>query len=198
MKQIFIDTETTGTDPKTCSIFQIAGIVDIDNEVVEEFSFSTNPYENTIWEDGAIEKTGITPEIAATYEPASVVFEKFVMMLKKYISYFDKNDKFVLIGYNIRFDEEFIREWFKREASTDQYKQMGGGYGNFFWTPSFDIMNWAMLYAMNFRNKLPNFKLETVANAFGVDFNSDEAHEALYDIKKTRELAIKLAEISKN
>lgn len=187
MKLIFIDTETSHFLP-TGALLQLAGFIDIDGEVVDTFNYKLRPYGNEEWSQTAIDKTGITREIAETFTDPHEVFISFNQLLEKYIDRFDKTDKAFFVAYNAKFDEEYIRNWFIKEAKTDRDREFGNGYGCFFWTPSIDIMQLAALRTMKSRQDFPNFQLSTVCQSLGIDFNEEEAHEALYDIRKSREL----------
>lgn len=188
MKYIFIDTETTGWDNKKCALLQLSGYIDIDGENKEVFDYKMRPYGNEIWMQEAIDKTGITPEKASYWEDPSIVFEKFVAMLEKYVERYDKTDKFFFVAYNANFDSDFLREWFIKEAKTEKDRAFGNGFGNFFWTPVLDTMLFAALRTKKKRHLFPSFKLGDVCNQLGIEFDSEAAHNAMYDIEKTREL----------
>ena len=55
-------------------------------------------------------------------------------------------------------------------------------------------MNLGALVTRSSRKDLPNFKLMSVAKAFGVKLDESLLHDANYDIKITRELFYKLVE----
>lgn len=188
MKLIYIDTETTGFDPKKNALIQLAFILEIDGKVIGRKTYNIKPWEGCEWSQDAIEKTGITPEIAETFEDSKEVFKKFTRTLDKYIERYNKEDKAFFVGYNVNFDTEFVRDWFIRNAETERDAQFGNGYGCFFWTPALDVMQFALFKTISHRKEFPNFQLGTVCQALGVEFNSEEAHNALYDIEKTREL----------
>lgn len=192
MKLIFIDTETSGFDPKTNALLQIGGIVDIDGEVKETFNYKLRPYGGEVWTENAFEKHHITPEMAEEFEDPSEVFNKFNALLEKYISKWDKQDKAFFTAYNANFDNDFIRSWFIKEAKTAKDAQYGNGFGCFFWTPCLDVMQVALIRTLSSRTQFPNFQLGTVCKMLGVDFDDNDAHDALYDITKTRELYYKL------
>ena len=188
-KIIWIDTETTGFDPETCSLLQLAGCIEIDGEIKEKFNYLLQPYSNTQWSQDAIDKTGITPEKAQTFENPSTVFEQFIDLLNKYIDKFNKVDKAFLIGYNVKFDEEFLRKWFIKEAKTERDRMYGNSFGAYFWNPSLDVMDLAAWFAAPVRGNFNNFQLGNVCSQFGLDWNEERAHNAYYDIAMTRKLA---------
>lgn len=188
IKYLWVDTETTGWEPKTCGLLQVSGYVEIDSEIRETFDFKMKPHTGAQWMQEAVDKTKITPEIAAEFDEPSLVFAQFNSILEKYVDRFDKQDKFFLIGYNVKFDEDFLREWFIREAKTERDAQYGNGFGAFFWTPSIDVMNYAAVRTMSSRHNFPSFRLGPVCRTLGIEFNEEDAHNAMFDIEKTREL----------
>ncbi|OPZ77962.1 MAG: exonuclease I [Alphaproteobacteria bacterium ADurb.Bin438] len=107
-------------------------------------------------------------------------------MLNDYVYKWDKTDKFQFIGYNSRFDEDFLRQFFINNADNDKDKMYGNGYGCYFYTPSLDVMQMAALKLMDNRKDLINFKLETVCNYFGI--TEENWHDAKADIRATKKL----------
>lgn len=192
MKLVYIDTETTGFDPKKNALVQIGFIYEEDGQVIGKKTYNIKPWEGCEWSQEAIDKTGITPEMAAGFQDSKEAFNHFTRVLGKYINRYDKNDKAFFVGYNAKFDEEFIRDWFVRNAETEKDRQYGNGYGCFFWTPCVDVMQFALFRTMGSRASFPNFQLGTVCQALGIEFDEKDAHNALYDITKTRELLLKL------
>ena len=104
------------------------------------------------------------------------------------MNFWDKTDKFHVVGYNSRFDEDFFRQFFRNCSETQKDYQYGNGYGSYFWTPSIDVMQIAARKLMGKRGELllPNFKLQTVCKAFGIE--ETDWHNALADIKATIQL----------
>jgi DNA polymerase III epsilon subunit-like protein len=83
------------------------------------------------------------------------------------------------VGYNARFDADFIRSFF--EKCGDQY------FGSWFWFPPIDVMNLALIKLMDKRATMPNFKLATVANVLGLE-PEGRLHEAHADIRLTQQI----------
>lgn len=188
MKFIFIDTETSGFDSKKNALIQVGGIVDIDGEIKEEFNFKLRPYGGEEWLESAYETNHISQEMAETFDDPSECFTNFKGILDKYINRYDKQDKAFFTAYNANFDTDFVRAWFVKEATTARDAQFGNGFGNYFWVPSLDVMQVALIRTLKSRDQFQNFQLGTVCQMLGVEFNPEDAHDALYDIRKTREL----------
>tara|TARA_R100000008_G_scaffold83129_1_gene68133 strand:+ start:89 stop:658 length:570 start_codon:yes stop_codon:yes gene_type:complete len=186
MKRLWIDLETTGLNPSKHSVVQIAGIVEIDGEVQESFCFKVRPLKGAAVSHKALEVIGATVEDLKSYPKPPVVKQQVLDILNKYIDPYDKTDKFYFIGYNARFDYDFLRAWFE--------KQLFSYFGSFFWFPPIDIMNMVAHYLMGEREKLINFKLFQVCKYLGMDVKEAELHDALYDIKITKGLYERITE----
>jgi len=188
-KIIFIDTETGGIDCKTTPLLQISGELEVEGRTVETFDFHLKPYPGQIITDSAVAKTGLTEEIVSAYTDPNEVFIQFVAMLDKYVSKFDKQDKFQFVGYNSGFDVDFIRQFFLNNAKTEKDKEFGNGYGCYFWTPYIDVMQMAAVDLFYKRVTLPNFKLATVWNYYLNSTGQEiQWHDASADIAATKDL----------
>jgi DNA polymerase-3 subunit epsilon len=180
IKLCHLDTETTGLDPKTNSIFQISGIIEIDNEVKEEFNIFVRPRTAEECDPHALKITNKTVEELMSYPPMEEGYNKLVSIFNKYIDRFDTADKFFMVAFCGHFDVGFLREFFLRNG--DKY------YGSYFWSNIIDISTLATLATLNERKTMPNFKLISVANQFGVKLEESEAHDSMEDIKATRNI----------
>ena len=110
---------------------------------------------------------------------------QFKNMVLEYVNKFDKKDKMFLVGYNnASFDNHFLRALFLRNS--DNY------FGSLFWANPIDTYVLASHQAMKDRKEMINFKLSTACKHFDIEFSEDMAHDALYDVEKTRELYKKL------
>ena len=183
IKLCFIDIETTGTDPKKNGLVQLAGIIVIDGVEVDTFDFRLAPFEADIIEDGALSVNGIKREDLAGFSPPREVYREFCDLLGQHVDKFNKLDKSFFVGYNARFDADFIRAWF--EKCGDVY------FGSWFWFPPIDVMNLALVSLMDKRATMPNFKLATVAKDLGLE-PEGALHDALTDIRLTQQLFNKL------
>lgn len=179
MKNIYLDVETSGLNPLKHSIIQLSGLIEIDGELVEEFDYRIQPFPGEPLSKASLEICNITIEDLQTYPTPEVVYKEFCSVLAKYVNKFDKQDKFFLIGYNSRFDDEFLRSFFLKNA--DEY------YGSWFWWPSLDVAVMAAILTKEHRHKFPNYKLETLAKYFGIEIQGN-LHDALTDCKITRTL----------
>lgn len=177
MKFIYLDTETTGLNFKEDSIFQLSGIIKT-AEGEESFNFNMRPYKGKGLDATTSQLTGKTDAEVFAYPDQAAVFRAFIKLLEKYVSKFDRSDKFFIIGYNVNFDIEFLREWFIFNG--EKY------FGSYFWNPGIDVMALAANLLVADRPYMKDFKLATVYEyVCGKTFNT---HDAFEDIKATREL----------
>jgi DNA polymerase-3 subunit epsilon len=205
-KIMYYDLETTGVDYKVSSIRQISGFIEIDGVVMEEFNYMVKPVaknlpqfpHNTwvgdeisingvVWNRGAIElvkSQGITSKDVEGYRDTMEVFNELQTMLLRYIGKFNNRDKFHLIGFNNRFfDDPFFRRWF--EDCGEKY------FGSYFWADSIDALVIASHHLKDRRHLMENFKLMTVAKFLGIEVDESQLHDALYDVKLTKEIYIR-------
>lgn len=180
MKIAFFDLETTGVDKKECAIIQIGAIIEINGKVVEEVDICMRPHVGACIQEEALEKIGKTIEDLNNHPYSQQEgFDLFLKILNKYIDPYDKTDKFQMIGYNARFDEDFTRVWFARHNHKF--------FGSYFWWPSLDISNILAFVFLEERWKFPNFKLGNVLKYLGIEVDDDgKEHDALYDAKAVK------------
>ena len=175
MKLLLFDLETTGLDCVKHGIHQVSGRVIINGEVKENFDFKVRPKETAIYDQAALQVGNVTEEQLRSYIPMGTQFSRFISMLDKYVSKFDKTDKFYLVGYNnAHFDNQFLRQWF-----TDNGHKF---FGSYFWSNSCDCMVLATPYLMDKRKDMADFKQSTVAKALGINVEAEKLHDASYDI----------------
>ena len=176
-KALYFDVETTGLNPWKNDIIQFACLVEINGEVKEEFETKIRPISFENIDQKALEVHKYTVAQLETFPHPKEAYNSIIRVLEKYVSKFDKNDKFIPAGYNVKFDADFLQNFFKK--NDDKY------YGSWFNWRFVDPMY--TLYQMDYERRiaLPDYKLSTVCTHFGISLN---AHDALSDIKATRQL----------
>jgi DNA polymerase III alpha subunit (gram-positive type) len=181
-KHFFLDVETTGTDRALHNIFQISGILTDENyNILEECNLMFRPYSLEHWEQGALDKTGMTLDDLAHLECTSEdAYIQLSQLLSRHCNKFDKKDKIHFVAYNAAFDADFIRAWFAKHG--DNY------FGSWFWHPQICVMGMMTWLTQRVRGALPNFKLSTLCQCAEIEWDESKAHDAKYDIKKTMEL----------
>ncbi len=178
MKRIFIDTETTGLNCKKHGVIELAGLVEVNDKPVEEFSFKMRPFPEDIIDREAMKIHGITEEEVRQWLPPVKVHEGLIAVLDRYVDRYEKTDKFHWVGYNAYFDVDMMREWFKK--NNDKY------FGAWFFHPPLDVMILAAYALRSERPRIPNFSQTTVARHLGITIDEDKIHGALYDVKTAK------------
>lgn len=178
MKECFIDVETTGLDPEKHGVIQVAGIIRPDHvDRVQIFDFRCKPFKNDLVNKEALALHNLKMEDLQTLEEPLKTYGALTNLFSTYVDKFNRGDKMLFIGYNAGFDYNFMRKFW--EKAGDKY------FGSFFWFPYIDVMTIAMLHLKEQRHTMKDFKLVTVARAFGLEVDETKLHEALYDISLT-------------
>lgn len=179
IKRIFIDTETTSVSRMKCGLWQIGGIIEAGKRK-EEFLFECDIFKGDEVDPKALEMHNLTIELLAEKPDPEETMKKFQELLGQYVDKYDPTDKFYFINFGAEFDAEVIRSWF--EKNDDNY------YGSWFWHPPIDIMVLAVQDLIGKRHQLKNFKQSSVLDHYGIKYDSESLHTALYDATMAREL----------
>jgi DNA polymerase III epsilon subunit-like protein len=176
IKELFCDTETTGTDLMKHGLFMIGGIIRINGVVKQEFSLKCDVFEEDEFAPDAIAKHGFTSEQIRRFPDPYETYLEFVRILGGHVDKFNKQDKFFFINFGAEFDAKFLRRWC--ESNGDQY------FGSWFWHPWIDIMSLAAQDLKKVRHTMPNFQLQTICEKYGVKVDPTEQHrDPLYDAR---------------
>ena len=179
--KIFYDVETTGVNYKKNAMHQLAGLVEVDDEVVESFDFKLRPHPKAEITPEALRICGKTEEELQAYPPAAVAHRGFKQVLGRYVDKYNKASKAYLVGFNNRyFDDQFIRKHF--ELQGDDY------FGAWFWADSLDVFVLASEYLIDRRPTMASFKLHRVASTLGLEVDKTKVHDAAYDVNLTRQI----------
>lgn len=183
-KIIFIDTETGGVNPEKAALIQLSGIIRIDKKDVEKFNFYIKPFENSEVNEKALEVQGRTLEELKTdkYVEEKEVYKQFINILDKYIDKYDRTDKFIVAGYNVRFDVDILKAFFQRHGNNFLFSYLDSSMLD----PLYSIR---LLQIAEILPVLENNKLETWCKHFGIEL---KAHDSLEDIEATKKLIGKL------
>ena len=183
-KIIFIDTETGGVNPEKSALIQLSGIIRIDKKDVEKFNFYIKPFENSEVNEKALEVQGRTLDELKTekYIEEKEVYKQFINLLDKYIDKYDKTDKFIVAGYNVRFDVDILKALFQRHGNNFLFSYLDSSMLD----PLYSIR---LLQIAGILPVLKNNKLETWCKHFGIEL---KAHDSLEDIVATKKLIGKL------
>lgn len=184
MKILYFDTETTGVDPKVNEIVQFAAIVEIDGNVVEEVNLTCQPTNWDAISPEALQTTGLTIEKLKSYDAPGVMMANIRKLFDRHIDKFNKSDKFYPAGHNVQFDLDFLQAFWKRHGEI----YGTGSYQNWRCLDSRILANFLIM-----RGKIAatDVKLSTLCNHYGIQI---QAHDAMSDIRATRELIRKMSE----
>lgn len=178
-KQLFLDLETTGTRLHLHGIHQLAGEIVLDGKTVETFDLHPRPFDDDTLDYRALEMAGLTEEELWSRELTPVVArEKLTKLFEKHVDRFDPKDKFELVGYNVNFDDEFTRKWWKKTG--DDF------YGAWVYFPPKDVAQMVARVLGPDRGGLKSFKLENVIEYFGIETPEGKYHNAVFDIRATK------------
>lgn len=181
-KLLWLDTETTGTDPRRHSVMQFAALLEEGGRVVDSIDVKFAPLPGAAVEESALEVTGVTREELEARPPAQDAYFQIVGFLDRHCDKYNREEKFYPAGYNVRFDLDFMQEFFR--ACGSRYGI--GSYTNWRYIDPLPV-----LYRMDYMGALDlkDYKLGTVCEHYGIPL---EAHDALNDVRAARELARKL------
>jgi DNA polymerase III epsilon subunit-like protein len=192
--KIYVDTETTGTDPKKNGIIQWTAIALVNGVIKGRINLKIQPFKDDVIEDTALEVNGLTREELFTPDRLTPqqAHKKITDWLGQFISKFDKLDKAFWLGFKAQFDSDFTREFF--------YKLGDKFFGSWFWTPPLCLMAFAGILLQKMRARMENFKLKTVfaflfpakAREYDeiaqLDPDKDPWHDALFDVERTMDV----------
>lgn len=193
MKFIWCDTETTGLKPENAAPFQVAMIFvstqKINGEKVKDETeriFYMNPFDvsGIEYNEDAGKVHGYSKEIIESFEPSKIVCKKIAEFLD-YCEKFRNEEKLFLCGYNVGFDNDHMISIFKHH---------GIDFTQYFHKNYLDVFEQVKTAGVQkILPYLPNRKLVTIAEFLHVDLSN--AHDAMGDIKATREVAKSLANL---
>ena len=177
-KVLFIDTETTGLDPKKNDIIVLSYMIEDGGMVVDEGELKIRPYNPSNIEQGALDVNGITREELEYFDEPIYAKNKFVKAIKNHVDINDKDSKLMFCGFNVMFDVDFLKEFF--------WKCNDKNFFNYF-KPRTLIDPMYMLRYLNYIGKtnLKSCALDEVCKYFNIEH---KAHDATSDINATRTL----------
>jgi DNA polymerase-3 subunit epsilon len=171
----YVDTETTNTDPRTGAVIGIGAVCN-----GEEFHTLIKPHEGAVVAHKALDVNGLTITELETAPTNKEAVGMLCSFLEKSVDKYDKTDKLIMAGFNVGFDDRFLRSLF----------QLAGNpfLGAYKWSTLYDVQVPAIAYLQPERGSMENFKLGTVAKQLGIDMAGRKLHTALDDIKLTIEV----------
>ncbi|MDD3775893.1 MAG: 3'-5' exonuclease [Sulfurovaceae bacterium] len=174
MKIAYIDTETTGLNPKKHGIIQLACLIVEDHKIIDQIDLLIDPFsykEDCQCDDKALEINGRCIEEIGGFPNSDSQLENFCNFLSGHI----EDGTLQIAGYNIEFDIGFIKEWF--DSCDVPFK-------DFFNYKNLDILSLVrhIEYFAADVFELENHKLSTVCERLDIEL---DAHNAMNDIIAT-------------
>ena len=189
MKILWLDTETTGLDETVNGIISLAFAVEDNGQFVQNGTILMNPFNFfPEYSKEAQEINGFSREEIESHQDYKYAYAEICFLLDDYVDKFDKTDKFMIGGYNVDFDIRFLRAMWN--CFGDKY------FGSWFKTVTIDPFKViGFLQSVGRFPDLPNYKLTTVAEHFGID--TSKAHNAIDDVRMTIKVYRKMVELIK-
>jgi DNA polymerase-3 subunit epsilon len=190
-KLLWIDLETTGTNPHLHSIVEIAAVMEIDGKEVSSFHSYVQPPPGRSVDPQALEICKLSVSDLDAFTPEKEVVKSFLTWLCEYVDRYDKRDKALIAGFNVGFDADFL------EATLSRNGEMY--FGSYFCRHYVDLRAFA---AWHLRGEWPfmlNGKLMTVAEKILTPgelrdaMGGGVAHGAPVDLRVTIEAFRKIA-----
>lgn len=183
MKKIYVDAETTGTDPQRHGLIQWSARIIINGDIKRNINLRIRPFPEDIIEEDALEVNGLGPLDMAdqTRLAPAEAYKQIVANLEPFVDKYDKKDKMIWLGFRAGFDSDFTRQFFHKNGDTY--------FGAWFFTPPLCVMTLAAYLLQKERHRMENFKLRTVYNHLHphmVDhWKDDDWHDSMFDIART-------------
>jgi len=189
MKTLWFDVETTGLDPIKHDIVQVAGIIESEGKIIEEFEFFQQPKNRNDVDAYALKVQNKTLDDVMAYPENGNIYRKMIGIFNKHVNKFSIFDKFMPAGQNVQFDKQFLYSTWNKNG--DSY------LGSYLWGANIDLLT-AVAIAIDMgkmdiplnKKGAPGYKLEFIAKVLGV--NLENAHSAIDDIKATRDCYLKI------
>lgn len=174
---VVIDIETAGFNPKKNPLLEIAAVIvelntDNELEITERYACNIMPFKNAELDAAALKFNGIDPYhpfrmAVEEKEALETLFTPIKAAVKR-----NQCSRAILVGHNPAFDISFLNAAIQRCQITRS---------PFHPFSSFDT---ATLGGLFYQQTV----LAKIAQAAGIEWDSDQAHSALYDTEKTAEL----------
>ncbi len=187
MKYVFYDTETTGLNAAFDQMLQFAAIeVDEDLNEVSSINIRCRILPYILPSPGALVVTRVSPDMLTSSN------HSYLEMVQQIREWIGARSPAMIIGHNsIKFDESFLRQAFYQTLHPVYLTNTNGNCRG-------DTMRMAQAASIFAPSKIsvplsdkgkPTFRLGPLTRANNIEFDEDDAHDALADVKATVELA---------
>lgn len=179
IKIFHLDLETTDKNKKTAGVHEVAGSIEINGAIVEEFDYRVMPFPNKTIRTESLAVSGTTVADLTTYPDGIQVVRSICNMIERHIDITNPKDKMFLSGYNAAdFDSELFEQFLIDHGCTK--------YKAYFWNVVLDTMVMAGNVLRHERASMNDFSLLTVVKRFNIDVDPAQLHKAAYDSKLSR------------
>jgi DNA polymerase III alpha subunit (gram-positive type) len=193
LKLFYFDCETTGVHRVHDDIWQIAGMVEIDGKVIDAVNIKMKPRNIERMPAKLFDMFNTTKEEMMNYPSRESAFEKLLVFFSKHTDIETRKDSLIPVGHNAAsFDMGFFKKFFDEE-----FKHKNVNWQFLLDYHCIDTMNLCALAALAgvFPDAADSLRLSESCKMMGIPFDENEAHDALYDVKKTRTLFKKFSDI---
>lgn len=189
MHLLGIDLETTGVDPKTNAIIEIACIHYNGAEKLSEFNVEVATNSGRKKSLGAMRITkkshkDIMNNYEALYSENAV--DAFTEYLIKDVCSHTK-ERITIVGHNVSFDINFMKEWLSRH-NIDKWDEV-------FTVRFLDTAVIAEFLRNTGALPLKSLSLDKLAEGLGVEVDKNKLHTALYDVDLTFKCYFKMVDL---
>ena len=190
---LFLDTETTGLNPKKHDIIHIAAVTYYDGEWSGTVNLSCQPFSYENISPAALLVNKLPIEKIKTFDAPTIAFRKFVKSLKNIRDNIGEDAKFRGIAHNAPFDKQFLTQWWGKcvDVIGDSMPTMKELIIDE-WTDTVKIGQELLKKDLMVAE---GCKLEKLATHFDVKFEGRGAHDALSDTLVLREVFEGMAKI---
>lgn len=173
MLNLWLDCETTNTDPNAGFAFQYAYFGEENGNILftNELKMRPRNIEKFELNPLAFQINKIDPEMLFTYELEESMLVKLQADLRPF------SGRFCVCGYNVGFDIEFLKATLFRNKLN---------YFDYFQYIHYDVMQLVRGLVVNNKINVPNIKLATIAEYFKLSFEKE--HDAMADILVTKQI----------
>lgn len=183
---LWFDLEGSSDSGETAELLTFSGIIDVNFQEEHRFDLRCRPDPNGTIQLAALDVNGIGFDEMQLFPEREQVFKDVNVILHKFVNPFSKDKdkpKFFMAGYNIwRYDEPLLRRWWKKENNF---------FGATFHHYSLDLYPYIRTILAKQIRDLPNLKLRTVCEFFGIQIDEEQLHTSIYDVELTKELAMR-------
>lgn len=176
LKLVVIDTETTGLDDRKHAMVQASGKILIGGKEVSSFDFKVQPFKDDEIDDQALQVNHLTIDDLISFPSPSSVVREMKEYFYQFVDHDDPKDLLTMVGFNIKFDQGFMRSFFYKCGAINSFK-------NIFHYKTIDVQSLVLgyLFANNLDRSMIAFHQKDCAKAIGIKVDEERLHEASED-----------------